>query len=334
LALPAFSDFFATSIMLKKSILILILFVSCHAFGQDTIPSSPPPPDVSQDTAAAPPVIRPVKKIVRRKDSTAVPDTFQSKRIIMKFTGVSFDTLLLSQHPYFSFNNPVRYSVTVKKWTGKETIFYSMIALLLFFALIRNGFRKYIQDLMKIFLRTSINQRQIKEQLLQSPLPSLLLNIFYLLSAGMFIPLILGFFHLADGYNFWMLFLYSMLGLIIIYTLKFISLKVLGWVFQVSEAVDSYIFIVFTTNKVIGMALLPFLVVMAFTFGFIHDAAMNLSLFLIVVLFAYRYFLSYISVHRLVKIGFFHFLLYLFAFEIVPLLLINKLLFRILGETY
>jgi hypothetical protein len=313
------------------------MFISIHAFGQDTIVPPPlPPTEVSQDTVATPPpIIRRIKKpVVRKRDSTVVLDTFQSKRILMKFTGVSFDTLILSQHPYFSFTNPVRYSVSVKKWTGKETIFYSMIALLLFFSLIRNGFRKYIQDLMKIFLRTSVNQRQIKEQLLQSPLPSLLLNIFYLFSAGMFIPLLMSFFHLADGYNFWLLFVYSMLGLIIIYTLKFISLKMLGWIFQVNEAVDAYIFIVFTTNKVIGMVLLPFLVVMAFTFGFIYDAAMNLSIFLVVLLFAYRYFLSYISIHRLVRISFFHFLLYLFAFEIAPLLLINKLLFRISGETY
>ncbi|MFL5771733.1 MAG: DUF4271 domain-containing protein [Flavisolibacter sp.] len=320
--------------MLKKFILIYVLFISIHAFGQDTLPppAQEPPPDTA---VAAPPVIRiPKKPLIRRKDTTAVADTFQSVRTLLKFTGISFDTMVLTQHPYFSFTNPVRYSVSVKQWTGKETIFYSMIALLLFFALIRNGFRKYIQDLLKIFLRTSVNQRQIKEQLLQSPLPSLLLNIFFLLSAGMFIPLILGFFQIAEGYNFWMLFVYSMLGLLIIYTLKFISLKILGWIFQVREVVDSYIFIVFTTNKVLGMALLPFLVVLAFTYGFIHEAAMNLSILFIVVLFAYRYFLSYTSIHRLIKISFFHFLLYLFAFEIVPLLLINKLLFRLLGETY
>ncbi|MBO9682887.1 MAG: hypothetical protein J7502_09515, partial [Flavisolibacter sp.] len=32
-------------------------------------------------------------------------------------------------------------------------------------------------------------------------------------------------------------------------------------------------------------------------------------------------------------VGFFHFLLYLLAFEVIPLLLINKLLFSFLGET-
>jgi hypothetical protein len=47
-------------------------------------------------------------------------------------------------------------------------------------------------------------------------------------------------------------------------------------------------------------------------------------------LFLYRFYLSYVSVYRLVKLQFLHFLLYLAAFEIAPLLLINKLLFQFL----
>ena len=107
----------------------------------------------------------------------------------------------------------------------------------------------------------------------------------------------------------------------------------MGWIFEVSEVVDAYIFIVFTTNKIIGMLLLPFLVVLALTYGLLNQAAMNLGIFILLLLFAYRFFLSYVSVHRLVRINFFHFILYLMAFEVVPLLLINKVLFRILGET-
>jgi hypothetical protein len=236
-------------------------------------------------------------------------------------------------HPYFRFTNPVRYTTTLKTWEGKEAIFYSMIALLLFFALIRNGFARYISDLFKIFFRTTVNQRQIRDQLLQSPLPSLLLNIFYLLSIGMFVTLLLQYLGLGTGYNFWLLFLYSVLALAGIYTIKFLSLKVLGWIFHVREAVESYIFIVFSTNKVMGIAMLPFLVLLAFTYGFISQAAMNLAIMVVVALFAYRFFLSYVTIHRQVKIQFFHFLLYLLAFELVPLLLINKLLFSLLGET-
>ena len=244
------------------------------------------------------------------------------------------DTPIYRHHPFYRFTNPVRFTTTVRQWQGKEVIFYAIIALLIFFSLVKNGFRRYIQDLFKIFFRTTVNQRQVKEQLLQSPLPSLLLNLFFLLSIGMFIALLLQYFRLGQDYPFWIVFGYSVLALAGIYGIKFLSLKLLGWIFQVSEATDSYIFIVFTTNKVIGMALLPFLVVLAFTKGEVSTAAVNLSLLVVIALFAYRFFLSYVSIHRQVRINFFHFLLYLCAFELVPLLLINKLLFSLLGETY
>jgi hypothetical protein len=108
-------------------------------------------------------------------------------------------------------------------------------------------------------------------------------------------------------------------------------LKFLGWALQVKEATNVYIFIVFTTNKIIGIALLPFLIVLAFTNGMISQVAITLAVSMVIGLFAYRFFLSYVSIHRQVKISFFHFLIYLCAFEIIPLLLINKLLFTFLS---
>jgi hypothetical protein len=89
--------------------------------------------------------------------------------------------------------------------------------------------------------------------------------------------------------------------------------------------------VVFTTNKVMGISILPFLIVMAFSYGIISQAALNLGIGLVAALFVYRYFLSYVSIHRMVRISFFHFMLYFCAFEIAPLLLINKLLVRFLS---
>ncbi|HWJ25527.1 MAG TPA: DUF4271 domain-containing protein, partial [Flavisolibacter sp.] len=226
------------------------------------------------------------------------------------------------------------YSITIRKWQGKEAIFYSIIALLIFFALIKNGFGRYVDDLFKTYFRTTIKQKQTKEQLQQNPLPSLLLNLFYVLSTGMFLALLLQYFKLGLEFNFWLLYLYCILGLVTIYIIKFVTLKFFGWIFQVSESTDAYIFIVFATNKIIGMALLPFLVMLAFTYGMINQAAMSLSIMVVLALIVYRFFISYFSIRRQISIGFFHFLLYLFAFEVIPLLLINKVLFSFLGETY
>jgi hypothetical protein len=243
------------------------------------------------------------------------------------------DSSVYNHHPYLSFTNPVKRLAEKRQWQGKEPVFYSTIALLIFFALVRNNFSRYATDLFALFFRTTIKQRQIKEQLVQAPLPSLLLNIVFFISGALFINLLLAHYGLGQSFGFWMLFLYAILGLITIYLLKFITLKVCGWLFHMSDVTDAYTFVVFTTNKIIGIALLPFIILLAFTTGAFQQGILSLSVLVVVLLFLYRFYLSFATIERQLKISFFHFLLYLIGFEIVPLLLINKLLFRFLGES-
>jgi hypothetical protein len=331
--------------MRKSLVLVLLILCSSFAFSQD---SSIKTVDTTVITTPVVPKKTPQKaKKVHRDTTSLIPSTvvldtvatFDSVvsgkdiRPAIIFFRRQKDSSILAFNPFFRFTNPMRYSITIKKWQGKESIFYSIIALLIFFALIKNGFKRYVDDLFKTYFRTGINQKQAKEQLLQNPLPSVLLNIFFVLSIGMFVALLLQYFKLGLDFNFWLLYLYCNIGLMGIYLAKFISLKFIGWIFQVSDSTDSYIFIVFTTNKIIGMALLPFLVLLAFTYGLVNEAATSLSIMLVFGLVAYRFFLSYISVRRQIQISFFHFILYLLAFEVIPLLLINKLLFSFLGET-
>ena len=335
---------------MKYLLFIIFLLLIGDVFAQDTLPPPPPPPttpQITDTTTRSTAVVRPRpvrRKVAPKIDSTKIPadtifvvaDSLQKvNRPVMLADSILVFPSWASpdQRTFFRFTDPLEYSITEKQWQGKEKIFYAIIALLLFFALIKNGFQRYLVDLFRTFFRTTVKQRQVKEQLLQSPLPSLLLNIFFLISGGLFLALLFEYFRLAGDLNFWLLFLYCMAGLVGIYGIKYLSLKLLGWIFQVSEVIDGYIFIVFTTNKIIGMAVLPFLVILAFSYGFINDIAMNLSLIVIAGLFAYRFFLSYVSLRKQVQISFFHFFLYLCAFEVAPLLLINKLLFRFLQET-
>jgi len=272
-----------------------------------------------------------------RRDTTVVPD---SLTIVIDTVpakpaySLLLDTNIYARQPYFSFTNPEQRLVSARTEENKDAFFYITIALLIYFALVRNSFSRYTKDLAGIFFRTSVKQRQIKEQLMQAPLPSLLLNILFFLSGGLFINLIIRYLGLGENFNFWLLLLYCIAGLALVYIIKFITLKICGWLFRLTDAIDIYTFIVFTANKIIGMALLPFLILLSFSDGVVQQTAFIISLLLVGALFIYRYFLSYLSVNRQIKINFFHFFLYLLAFEIVPLLLINKVLLQYLGENY
>ena len=241
---------------------------------------------------------------------------------------------ILQRHPWLGFKaEPGTIRSDIKKFQGKEILFYSLVVLLLVFALLRQAFPKYFSDLFRLFFRTTIKQRQIKEQLMQTPLPSLLLNGLFVVSGGLYVNLLLDHYQVMPVSNFWLSFVYCIAGLSGIYFLKFLGLKLSGWLFSMREAADSYIFIVFVVNKIIGMVLLPFLIMLAFMKGEAYSAALVLSWCFVGVLLIYRLVLTYAAVRNQIKVNPFHFFLYLCAFEFAPILLLYKGLLVFLRQT-
>ncbi len=213
-----------------------------------------------------------------------------------------------------------------KVFQGKEYLFYYLIFLLILFGLLRRAFAKYFYDLFRVFFKTTLKQRQTQEQLLQSSLASVFMNSFFVLSAGLYVNFLLQYFHLVISDNFWLQYVYCIGALAAIYLVKFIGLKITGWLFNVSNTTDSYIFIVFIINKMLGIFLLPFLLVLAFANDPLYSYSMFISWIGLGLLLVYRFILSYSAVRKDVKLNSFHFILYILGFEVIPLLLIYKLL--------
>jgi hypothetical protein len=216
-----------------------------------------------------------------------------------------------------------------KIFTGKEYLFYYLIFLLILFGLLRRAFAKYFYDLFRVFFKTTLKQRQTQEQLLQSSLASVLMNSFFVLSAGLYVNFLLQYFQLVISDNFWLQYVYCAGALAAIYLIKYLGLKITGWLFNVSNATDSYIFIVFIINKMLGIFLLPFLLLLAFANDPLYGSAMVISWLGIGLLLIYRFILSYGALRKEVKLNSFHFILYILGFEVIPLLLIYKLLLLI-----
>lgn len=241
--------------------------------------------------------------------------------------GIPDDYEIRQRHPFYAFSQKaVAVHTDIKLFRGKEVLFYTIAALCLLFALLKTVFAKYFTDLFRVFFRTTMKQRQIRDQLMQTPLPSLLFNLFFILSAGLYLVFMFRYFDISIIENEWWLYLYCCAGLAVIYIVKFIGLKLTGWIFNMKAATESYTFIVFIVNKLIGTFLLPFLVLLAFTTDPVYSVAIILSWAGLALLYFYRFILGFGVVRNEVKLNIFHFLLYLVAFEIIPLLLIYKLL--------
>lgn len=241
---------------------------------------------------------------------------------------------VLKQHPYFNFFTIPR-DETVYKRAGrnKDGLFYLLTGLALYFVLVRLVFRKYMSNLFAVFFGVSLKQKQIREQLLISPLPSLLLNIFFVIAGGIYISFLFDYYHFNVAPNRWYLILYSTIALVLIYTAKLLVLKLMGWIFNISGATDTYIFAVFMVNKILGIFLAPFLMLLTFSSPGIVSVVTILSFVMIATLFAYRYIISYFPVRKEIKVSQLHFFLYICGLEIIPLLLIYKVLLTYLERS-
>lgn len=241
---------------------------------------------------------------------------------------------VLQKHPYFNFSGkPLSLVTQEKKGGGSEALFYILMVLFFYFALIRLVFAKYFGDLFSLFFRATLRQQQLREQLLQSPLPSLFLNSLFVLSGSLYATLLLQYYNLLQGIDFWELWLYCLVLLVAVYAGKFLVLKIFGWILRINRATDVYLFVVFMVNKMAGIFLLPIILLIAFPEPFLLSIAITLSLFMLALLLGYRFIVSYRLIQKEIKLNLLHFFLYLCAFEIAPLLLIYKALLKIVERT-
>ena len=349
---------------MKNFLLILfICFSWCGVIAQTDTVAIPAqadttkisPPDSTQKTVKKRVLSNPVKKIViadslRVKDTLApressigsinenlpAPPSDTGKKLIaapvIKRPIDSFYLKLLD-NPYLKTNaKPIYLIINEREKKPKDDVFYLLLALLLVLAFIKLVFSRYFHSIFKLFFQPSFRQKQTREQLSQGNLPSLLLNLLFIFSTSIYISFLLKHYNFLDV-NLWKMLLYSAAALTILYTGKFIFLTFTGWVFNVKNATDAYIFSVYLINKIIGVVLIPFILVIAFSQQRIINISITISILLVLLLFIYRYMLSYPRVRKEVKVSPLHFFLYVFSVEIIPLFLIYKTLITYLDKS-
>jgi hypothetical protein len=265
----------------------------------------------------------PLKDTLKAKDSLSVIPPALQDSPAKATIDTPFNKFL--RNPFVQEKEPLYLLLQERKRQSKDELFYLVTGLVLFLAFTRLVFSKYFANLYRLFFQPTFRQKQTREQLIQNNLPSLFFNLLFILSGGAYITLLGSYFNVS-AINFWVLFLYSSASLATLYLIKFLFLRFSGWLFNVREATSTYIFIVYLINKVLGIILIPFVSILAFSNQQIIAVAVTISLLIIASLFCYRYIISYAPVRKEIKVSPIHFFFYISAFEIIPLLLIYKLL--------
>lgn len=215
----------------------------------------------------------------------------------------------------------------------KDLLFYGIFGLLFLFAFIHNIYPQYFPKLFSQFNQSSLRMLQNREQLLQNSLASLLMNIGFILSFSLMATLLIFNRHLL-ALSFWQGYGYICLFFTALYLGKYLFLLLAGYTFNSMELVQTYVFVIFMINKVLGILLVPFILILAFAKPHFYDIAIIGGAVLSVLLILYRYLFSLTTVRNKLHISSFHFFLYLCAFEIVPILILYKLVVQYFGGTY
>jgi len=233
--------------------------------------------------------------------------------------------------PYHFKNNilnsdeaPVSFVNELRNPKDKDTLFYIVALILLILAILKYFNGRYFNNLFRVFFNTSLRQSQLTDQLLQSKLTSLLFNLFFVIVSGFYVYLLLDYFGFINENHNWILLLTTISLTGIIYLVKYCTLKFTGWITGLSAITDTYLFIIFLINKIIGIFLVPVIVILAFSVKDIVNISFIISGLCIAVFLLLRFFRSYGLLQHQLKISRFHFFLYLAGIEILPLLLIYK----------
>jgi hypothetical protein len=237
-------------------------------------------------------------------------------------------------HAYLPMNKaPVFMIINYRKAVSKDDLFYLLTGVIFLLAFIRVTFSKYFRNLFLLFFQTSLRQKQTRDQLLQDNLASLLTNLLFIVSAGLYITLLIQYKHWIQA-PFWWLAAGSGAVLMATYLVKYLFLLFSGWVFNTKEAAGSYVFVVFLVNKVLGVMLIPFLLLLAFSDTLVIEVSTTICAALVGILLLYRYWVSYMAVRNKLKVNPLHFFLYLCAVELLPLILIYKVLINYLDGSF
>jgi hypothetical protein len=241
----------------------------------------------------------------------------------------SFDSLLRT-HPQLSNKNVIVNIQAERNWDDSTADFYLLMGLVLFLGMIRLLDPKYFQQLWRAFRNPTLSNRQLKDQLESSSLPSLLTNIFFTITMGAYIYYLIKLFipQRTGDIPASLLVLMLILGMMLIYTVKYAVMRFSGWAFKVEGITEHYVFNVFLINKLIGLLLLPFTILIAFAGPAIAGPAVIVSLIAVGLLLINRYTRSWQVFGSFFQYSKFHFFMYLCASELLPLAVLTKLLVR------
>ncbi|PXX97009.1 hypothetical protein DF185_18460 [Marinifilum breve] len=193
-------------------------------------------------------------------------------------------------------------------------------------AIIRFSFSKYLQRLIDAIVNYQVSNNLFLEKNMRNLRGSIFLNGLFFINASFFAVLYYNYWYSDSGIKTSLLtFLYTLAAFLIIYFGKFVVIRTLAYIFDGVKEGKEYLHNVFIYNKNLGIFLLPLTLSIPFIADFAAYLLLNAGLVIALIFYLFRLFRGIKILFRK-HVSIFYMILYLCALEILPLLVIYKLL--------
>jgi hypothetical protein len=209
----------------------------------------------------------------------------------------------------------------VAKW-----MIFVLLGLLSLMSIIVAIYKKEVTIIFQAFLSTSSSQNGQRDQVGVLTLERFSSYVLFVLGMGTFCFLIPQILLKEFQFNTFGALCLFILGIGVIYFLKYIQLKILSYILPFHQEIEAYSFILSNTNKALGFIIVPLLFLIAYTPDSAQVMALYFSFILLGLIYIYRTLKGLATAGSIILFHKFHFFVYLCAVEIAPIVIVLKLL--------
>lgn len=204
--------------------------------------------------------------------------------------------------------------------------FTVLVGVLILLALAMTLLREFIFKAYRAFLNDNMLGQLYREQGFLLNGPYLVLYSLYFISMGFFMYLALNHFEQLPFNGTWSNLIACIGTVMAVYLFKHLILRIVGWLFPIKKEISLYNFSIVVFNVIIGLAVIPFAIFMAFGPDDMFKMIFWIAIGMIGLALIFRQLRGLFISGKYLSLYKFHFLLYLCAVEIAPVMVLIKLI--------
>jgi hypothetical protein len=278
---------------------------------------------IETDTATAGP--KPFYLITSIEDSTHADSLAHnaSSKVIRTDTILNFYTDIYKGH----YLKPSNELPVIRKDSSPDWLFPILLIVMAVFTWLRLFYSKYFSQMLQAFSNNNLTNQIVRDENLLVQRASVYLSIIFNLIAAMLLYLISIRYnwHLAGIPAGFIRFILLAIVVSAVYTMKFLILKICGWLFSLDREMATYIFNTFLINNVLGIILVPFILLIAYNQNIPANAMIMTAIGISLLAWLYRISRGVLIGLARPSLSFLYLFLYLCTLEIAPLLVLLRI---------